>query len=860
MNFRNIIYLFFLPLLFISKNTCSQVKINEYSGSNVGAVTDAFGVVQDWIELYNPGTTVINIQGFYLSNDLGNISRWQFPLNTTIAAKGFLKVFASGANVTATNGGVKEYHTNYKLLQTKPEKIILANAMGVIVDSLTITPNLKNHSWGRNPDGAATWKLYTTHTFNTSNTGNALTSYLIRPVFSAGSGTYSGGISLSISSTQSNTKIKYTLDGTDPNTSASAITASSPVSLNLSTTKVVRAVCTDVSTTPTYFNSFIETHTYFFSPDNAFTLPVVSLCADTAQLIINPLSVVDAYIEYFETDRSLAMTSFGYANLHQNNGMGFPQVAFNFTAVDEYGYNYTNRHQFFDNPTLGASSRTDHEKIIFSNASADNFPSGGGKNGGNKRPTHLRDAFCQTYALRKNLNLEGRRYEPVIMFVNGGYYGIYELRENMDKENTTHYYTQKDPMILEYSGTAYLNNPPQAWQTDWNNAYNYVMNNPMTVAANYTQASKLIDIDNLIDYVIYNTYVVNSNFIKSNGAWWRGSDGAKPKSKWRYWMKDMDDTFGAGEDLIGLGNTGPLSDPCAYNNALPAGNPATGHFALFNKLLTNNDFKTLFLNRYADLVNTSLSCDSLIEHFNYFKALLSPEMPRHAKKWANTLTAPNDSLKDWNRNMDSLQSWIKKRCKVVDSLVVSCYKVKGPYSFCLEIDPPLAGTIKLNTVTISTFPFYGMYFGDVNMSATANPNQNYLFDHWEPTNFTIPDPDIKNSTLKWEFDTVSCLKAVFKLKAPFLTEGEAIVPGAFTPNGDGNNDILNIYGTNRATHFELEIFNRWGQMVFQSRDKTKGWDGKFNGAEAPAGVYAYRFNVTIDGTDYIKSGSFTLIR
>ncbi len=849
--------LFCILFAFLAKNFSAQVKINEYSGANISGPVDNWGNRQDWIELYNPGSTTINISGFYLSDDAGNISKWQFPVNATISAQGFMKVFASGTNTVATNGaGIKEYHTNFKLTQTKPEKIIIANTLGMVVDSLTIHPNQKNHSRGRTPDGSPTWKVYTTPTLGASNTGTSYIDYLKKPDFSAGPGTYANGFNLNLSTAQSNAKIKYTTDGSDPNTSATAQTSASPISVTINATKVVRAICIDAATPATYLNSFIETNTYFLNPDNNFTFPVVSVCVDTTSLFNNQ-SASDAVIEYFEKDKQFILETFGTSAKNGTNATwAFPQKSFDYTVIDEYGYDYTNYHQFFEEPMLGYSNRKDFEKVIFRAAGSDNFPSGGTGAGGSGRPCHMRDAFCQSYAFRKGLNVDGQHYEPIILFINGKYRGIYELREEMDEKYTDYYYGQTDIFNLKYQ-LGYINSSIPS-QTDWTNTYNFIMGNPMTNPANYWVAANTVELNSLIDYMIYNTYLVNSDFINGNAAWWKGLDANKDKHFWRYWLWNMDNTMGLGQNVSGIANTSPTGNPCDYNTAFPASSPAqTGHAALLMKLMTNTEFKTKFLNRYADLLNTSLSCDSLMEHYNYFKSFLTPEMGRHIARWAPGAT----SMNKWKTDMDSLKSWITQRCKHIDSLVVDCYDVKGPYDFCLDVFPPGAGNIGLNSIVVSNFQFGGQYYGGLNMNATALPNPNYYFDHWEPGNIKVPDSSLlKNPNYIFLFDTTSCLKAVFKLKEPFKTEGEAMVPSGFSPNGDGNNDILNVYGTLNATHFELEIYNRWGQMVFQSRDKTKGWDGKFGGAEAPVGVYAYRFNVTIDGNEISKKGNVTLIR
>lgn len=91
--------------------------------------------------------------------------------------------------------------------------------------------------------------------------------------------------------------------------------------------------------------------------------------------------------------------------------------------------------------------------------------------------------------------------------------------------------------------------------------------------------------------------------------------------------------------------------------------------------------------------------------------------------------------------------------------------------------------------------------------------------------------------------------------------GNAIfVPNAFTPNGDGLNDVLFVYGTTIST-MEMRIFNQWGQMVFESKDKGRGWDGTMSGVKQPVGVYTYVLKAVLqDGTQVQKRGTITIVR
>lgn len=88
------------------------------------------------------------------------------------------------------------------------------------------------------------------------------------------------------------------------------------------------------------------------------------------------------------------------------------------------------------------------------------------------------------------------------------------------------------------------------------------------------------------------------------------------------------------------------------------------------------------------------------------------------------------------------------------------------------------------------------------------------------------------------------------------------VPTGFTPNHDGKNDLFKVLGVETVTGFHLQIFNRWGEVVFETTDKTKGWDGTVKGAASPTGVFVYVLKYTdtnLPGPQSVK-GTFVLIR
>lgn len=93
-----------------------------------------------------------------------------------------------------------------------------------------------------------------------------------------------------------------------------------------------------------------------------------------------------------------------------------------------------------------------------------------------------------------------------------------------------------------------------------------------------------------------------------------------------------------------------------------------------------------------------------------------------------------------------------------------------------------------------------------------------------------------------------------------IKEPNLFHPTAFTPNADGLNDVFNVFGQ-YVDQFEMQIFNRWGEMMFHTEDLNEGWDGRFNGTLMPEGTYVFRANITDQaGRSFERSGTLVLLR
>ena len=165
--YLNILF-FAVVLSFFTKNgNTQQVVINEIMSSNYSSWYDENQNTPDWIELYNPSNSSVNLSNYALSDKRDNLRKWVF-LNDTIGANGFLIIAASGENKKQPSSTL---HTNFKI-SAEGERLFLTNNTGVIIDS---TPEIHlpvNHSHGRIKDGNDTTGVFFQSTPNASNSSS----------------------------------------------------------------------------------------------------------------------------------------------------------------------------------------------------------------------------------------------------------------------------------------------------------------------------------------------------------------------------------------------------------------------------------------------------------------------------------------------------------------------------------------------------------------------------------------------------------------------------------------------------------------------------------------------------------------
>ena len=698
----------------------SQVIINEYSCSNVSTITDNYGNYEDWIELYNTSGTAVNLTGYYLSDKATNPAKWQFPAGISIAANGHLMIYCSGNDIIAGT----YIHTNFKLTQTKPESIVFSNPTGTIIENIVLQPAQKNHSRGRETDGSATWAVFLTPTPGLTNTG-AVQEYVATPVFSQNAGFYASSVSLTITCATPGSTIRYTLDGSEP-TAASIVYSGA---INIASTKVFRAKA--FSANPAVPPSFVQSNTYFINVTH--TVAVISIFGDEIEDLMNGNIIEpETGIEYFDKNLQYKAESTGEANKHGQDSWSFNQRGIDYITRDQFGYNYGLLEQMFT-----YSDRDKFQRIILKAAAGDGYPCAIGWNPPEYGPAHIRDAYVHTLSQRYNLHLNERTYEPCVMYVNGQYWGVYEIREKVDDADFTDYYYNQDESNLQFIkcwGSTWAEYDANGQTlTDWNNLVNFIETNNMAIQSNYDYVESLLNVKSLADYFLLNSYVVCKDWLNWNTGWWRGLNLNGNHKKWGYILWDEDATFGAYINYTGIPDISPNADPCFPEESLVPDPGGNGHTDILVKLLENPGFHQYYISRYADLLNTAFKCDNMQFLLDSLIALIQPEMPGQIAHWGGTMA-------EWQQNVQNLKNFIDDRCAVINNGLIDCYTLTGPFSINFQVDPPNTGKIKVNSIWVPTYPWSATYFGNIQSILIAKATApNYAFDYWELVDTVVPD-------------------------------------------------------------------------------------------------------------------------
>lgn len=781
-------------LAFLAFSSISaQVVINEYSCSNLDQFPDNYDKYEDWIELYNSGAAAVDLHGYYLSDDEDEPKKWGFPAGTTISAGGFLLVWASGRDEESDG----QLHASFKLTQSKnnPDHIVFTGAGGNTIADIALAKTQLGHSMGRHTDGGTAWRIITAPTPGGTNTGvPSAIAYAIRPTVTQDGGFFDDSVVIGFSTTEPNATIRYTTDGSEPHDGSEAYTGP----IEITETTVLKA--TTFSNNALILPSYVQFNTYFIN--DTYHLPIISIGSDLIEDLANGNQGLRPHgsLEYFDTDGDRKTRAYGEMNSHGQDSWVNNQRSLDWITRDETGYNNALKKKIFSR-----SERDDYQRVILRAAGDDNYPDASNTSGS----AHIRDAYIHNLADRGKMNIDLRRSEKAIVYLNGKYWGVYDLRELPDDHDYTDFYYGQGKYDLQYIltwGNTWAEYGGDQALDDWDDFYTTVYNSDLNNAANFEYLTDRLDVTSLTDYVITNANTVCSDWLNYNTGWWRGLKEDGGHKKWGFILWDNDATFGHYINYTGIPDTTPYAEPCDVEGLTNNWPDVNGHMRLLNKLRLNPEFNQYYITRQADLMNTVFSCENMLGYLDSIIATIGPEMPRHIERWGG-------SMQEWQQNVNKLRNFISIRCNQLPEGIAGCYDLEGPYATVLKVEPAGAGTIQANTLHYDQFPASTQFFGGVPLKLIAQPNNSgeYIFDKWEAVTNTFSAPT--STTTFVDQIAPDTIVARFKLASSPVQEPSLAVPSVTAFPSIFKNALTVDFNLPEKAVVQIEIYTMLGQRA-----------------------------------------------
>lgn len=793
-----------------------QLYINELQASNSKTLVDENGSYTDWVELYNAGNQTVDITGYFVSDDPENLNKFQLKAGSKslkIAPKGFLILWCSN-NPTLNNT-----HLSFALSAIKESFILVSPDGKTIVNKIDFENQRQDVAYGRQPDGSQNLKYFIKATpRNSNNTSEAYLGFTPSPIFSQKGGFFNTAFDLKIDAATNDIKVYVSTDGSEPSISNlttqvytyknkyiqnpgdsdsplltktyRSLTNEEPIKI-IDKTNAPNSLSLISSTwdnSPTYFPkvtiakatvvravaiksgylpSEIVTHSYFINHNGSSSadFPVISVTIPEKNLfdynsgfytagksfddyrIANPSLKSDfctpgnfsndgdewempGNFEYFDQKVQVLNQSLSY-KIHGACSRSLP-----YKSLRVYGNNYFENFPFFnDSPELVSRN------IILRN-------SGNDYNG-----TLFRDSYIHT--LVQNFKFGIQRSKASVVYLNGEYWGIHNVRERLDKYYlNTHYGVKVDQIDLR---KIVWTGPDEIEYGDgvhYEEMMSFLKDNNLTVTTNYEKAKTYFDIDNLIDYQIAEIFVGNIDWPQNNVRLWRnrtetyspfasyGQDG-----RWRYLFYDVDKSLGMVVDA----NFTNLEQALTKEENF-----------IFRKFLENESFKNLFLARFSDKLNTTFRSENSLKLLDTFRNLYETEITKHNERW-NTLGSKTDWIKQYN----VVQKYLAERPYAMRQQLQQTFGLETTFVLKLATNDLKMGVVSVNQMLISletdgvvlnsNLEWEGIYNKNKPITITAEEKAGFRFLRWEHDGATSTEKTIvvisnKNTSYKAFFE------------------------------------------------------------------------------------------------------------
>lgn len=655
-------YFYLLFFLFVYHTAfCQNILINEVMSSNRSAVTDYDGDYSDWIELYNNSDDTTNLSLYYLSDDFEELQKYRLP-NILLKPFSFYCIFASGKDTVVNN----QVHANFKL-SADGESVFLFSEDGVELSMLEIPELNPDISYGRLCDTSNTYVRFFKPTVGGSNCNSVIwhdsVSILILPERSKSP----NPVSVEIKCTYPEAVAYYTLDNSLPDensllyeepivfsdkTSSPNIYCNHPVYLNQSVVvgytvpkcNTVRAACFVNGTQV----GDVLSKSYFVGKtfSSQCSLPVLSLITDAENLFSNEKGLFVSGLlsdsnqtpnymkkgiewerpvsfEFMDTGGTVLLTQNAGIRIHGGTSRYAANKSLRLYARAEYGKAYFS-HPFFNNGQLS------YKRLMLRVSGQD------------QSATFFRDALMHSILSKTSLDVQA--YQPSILFINGEYWGLTNIRERQDEYYVSDKYGIEADSVQIATVDDYLFLDSLAQATD------------LSIQSNYDKMLDLIDVENYIDLCIADNFFYRWDYL--NRKMWKECK----QGKWKWFLYDMDVGMGG----YGTGNTPwdfnyfeyTLNPHTIENKSLASYNKFSGN-VLFKELFKNSDFRDLFFHTYISYLKTIFVPDSVFFSIDSIQKLLMQEMPSHIQRWSIP-----QSYEIWESEVEKLR---------VFSLLRPCY-------------------------------------------------------------------------------------------------------------------------------------------------------------------------------------------
>ena len=684
-------------LLWVSFSTIhAQLVINELMSNNVSYKMDELWNYSMWVEIYNSSNSAVNQADYYFTDDLSKPRKWK-PASKSIPAKGFSLLWFEREDVAG--------HANFKL-DPAGGKLYIINSANTIVDQVTYPAQKRNISYGRITDGATDWVFFENPSPAASNNGKQYASERCKnPVLKKLGGFYTGSsVSVGFETPAAGETIRYTTDGKEPTLTSSVYTPGTNLTYNKTT--VLRA-----KTFATGKLSSDVISTTFFLEGRTFDLPVNSIITDPLNLFDNTIGIYTrgtngitgrgqstpanwnrpwyrpANYELFDVDKICQINQELDIAINGGYTRSRDLKSLRIKPRNKFGNNHLN-YDFF--PVYKPNHK--YKEIILRNS------------GNDFGASMIKDGFIQSLFFKSKLNLDLQGYQPSVVFMNGEYYGIENIRERAASDYVYSNYGLKDNEFYFAEDFDLPDYPPYI------EFINYVTKNDITKADVYDKVCEMMDMDNYLDYVVSMVYCGNQDWPWNNLIMWR----PVVNGKWRWITYDTDSGF-------------ETANPTAANEALDRyyngrGNANENYAQILpRELAKSQTFVNRLVDRFAIRISTDFEANRVIAILDSVCALVKNEIPYHQAKWGGNHAGKVNTMRNFaNSRQSALLAKVSDRYLNNASIQMVNILSNIPHAqYMFNSEPLLYANANIR------------YFNNRQLKLEAKPVKGQKFKHWE---------------------------------------------------------------------------------------------------------------------------------